>query len=136
MQREGISDLPALQSYFINRMEKFFNSRGRRLIGWDEVIEAVVLIRSAIVMYWRSWVPDAPVKAARNGNSVIMAPGDPLYFDNPPDQNTLSRVYHFNPIPARLAGQERKAIIGAQAELWSENIPSERRAEIICSCPG
>jgi hexosaminidase len=130
MQQEGILDLPALQSYFINRMEKFFNSRGRRLIGWDEVIEGGVK-PSAIVMYWRSWVPEAPVKAARNGNSVIMAPGDPLYFDNPPDQNSLSRVYHFNPIPARLVGMERKAIIGAQAELWSENIPSERRADYM-----
>ena len=130
MQREGISDLPALQSYFINRMEKFFRSKGRRLIGWDEIIEGGIN-PTAIVMYWRSWVPDAPVKAARNGNSVIMAPGDPLYFDNPPDQNSLSRVYHFNPIPARLAGQERKAIIGAQAELWSENIPSERRADYM-----
>jgi len=130
MQREGISDLPALQSYFINRMEKFFRSKGRRLIGWDEVIEGGI-DPTAVVMYWRSWVPDAPVKAARNGNSVIMAPGDPLYFDNPPDQNSLSRVYHFNPIPARLVGQERKAIIGAQAELWSENIPSERRADYM-----
>lgn len=130
MQREGISDLPALQSYFINRMEKFFRSRGRRLIGWDEVIEGGIN-PTAVVMYWRSWVPDAPVKAARNGNSVIMAPGDPLYFDNPPDQNSLSRIYHFNPIPARLVGQERKAIIGAQAELWSENIPSERRADYM-----
>ena len=130
MQREGISDLPALQSYFINRMEKFFRSRGRRLIGWDEVIEGGIN-PTAVVMYWRSWVPDAPVKAARNGNSVIMAPGDPLYFDNPPDQNSLSGVYHFNPIPTRLAGQERTAIIGAQAELWSENIPSERRADYM-----
>jgi len=101
MQREGISDLPALQSYFINRMEKFFRSRGRRLIGWDEVIEGGIN-PTAVVMYWRSWVPDAPVKAARNGNSVIMAPGDPLYFDNPPDQNSLSRIYHFN--PSRQAG--------------------------------
>jgi hexosaminidase len=130
MEREGIKDLPALQSYFINRMEKFFRSKGRRMIGWDEVIEGGIN-PTAIVMYWRSWVPDAPVKAALNGNSVIMAPGDPLYFDNPPDKNSLSRVYHFNPIPVRLMGEERKAIIGAQAQLWSENIPSERRADYM-----
>src|SRR6202012_3130186 len=76
MQREGIKDLPALQSYFINRMEKFFNAHGRKLIGWDEIIEGGIS-PTAIVMYWRSWVPDAPVKAVKNGNKVIMTPGNP-----------------------------------------------------------
>jgi len=130
MEREGIKDLPALQSYFINRMEKFFNAHGRRLIGWDEIIEGGIS-PSAVVMYWRSWVPDAPVKAAKNGNTVIMAPGEPLYFDNQPDQHSLDKVYHFNPVPAKLNSTEAKAIIGAQAELWSENIPSENRADYM-----
>ena len=130
MQREGIKDLPALQSYFINRMEKFFNSKGRKMIGWDEIIEGGVS-PTAIIMYWRGWVPDAPVKAAKNGNTVIMAPGDPLYFDNQPDQYSLYKIYHFNPIPAKLNAQEAKAIIGAQAQLWSENIPSENRADYM-----
>lgn len=130
MEREGIKDLPALQSYFINRMEKFFNAHGRKMIGWDEIIEGGVT-PSAIVMYWRTWVPQAPVKAAKNGNTVIMAPGDPLYFDNPPDQYSLFKIYHFNPVPAALNGQEAKAIIGAQAQIWAENIPSENRADYL-----
>ncbi|WP_394772360.1 family 20 glycosylhydrolase [Mucilaginibacter sp.] len=130
MQREGIKDLPALQSYFINRMEKFFNSKGRKMIGWDEVIEGGVT-KSAIVMYWRTWVPDAPVKAVKNGNTVIMAPGEPLYFDNQPDQYTIYKVYHFNPVPKALNNQEAKAIIGAQAEIWTEMIPSEKRADYM-----
>jgi hexosaminidase len=130
MDREGIKDLPALQSYFINRMEKFFNSKGRKLIGWDEIIEGGIS-PTAIVMYWRGWVPDAPVKAAKNGNTVIMAPGDPLYFDNSPDQYSVFKVYHFNPIPSTLNQQEAEAIIGAQAQLWSENIPSENRADYM-----
>lgn len=130
MQRKGIKDLPALQSYFINRMEKFFNSKGRKLIGWDEIIEGGIS-PTAIIMYWRGWVPDAPVKAAKNGNKVIMAPGEPLYFDNQPDQYAVYKVYHFNPIPAKLNSKEAKAIIGAQAELWSENIPSENRADYM-----
>jgi len=130
MQREGIKDLPALQSYFINRMEKFFNSKGRKLIGWDEIIEGGIS-PTAIVMYWRGWVPDAPVKAVKNGNKVIMTPGSPLYFDYQPDQNSIYNIYHFNPVPAGLTSTEAKLIIGAQANIWTENIPSENRADYM-----
>ncbi|RFZ83034.1 beta-hexosaminidase [Mucilaginibacter terrenus] len=130
MAKEGIKDLPGLHSYFINRMEKYFNSKGRKLIGWDEIIEGGIS-PTAIIMYWRGWVPDAPVKAAKNGNTVIMTPGEPLYFDNQPDQYSVSKVYYFNPIPAKLNAQEAKAIIGAQANLWSERIPTEQRADYM-----
>jgi hexosaminidase len=130
MEKEGIKDLAALQSYFINRMEKFFNSKGRKLIGWDEIIEGGIS-PTAIVMYWRGWVPNAPVEAVKNGNTVIMTPGEPLYFDNQPDQYSVDRVYHFNPIPKVLNKQEAKSIIGAQANIWSERIPSERRADYM-----
>ncbi|WP_439697508.1 family 20 glycosylhydrolase [Mucilaginibacter sp. AW1-7] len=130
MEKEGIKDLAALQSYFINRMEKFFNSKGRKLIGWDEIIEGGIS-PTAIVMYWRGWVPNAPVEAVKNGNMVIMTPGEPLYFDNQPDQYSVDRVYHFNPIPKVLNAQEAKSIIGAQANIWSERIPSERRADYM-----
>jgi len=130
MAREGIKDLPALQSYFINRMEKFFNSKGRKLIGWDEIIEGGIS-PTAIIMYWRTWVPDAPVKAVKNGNTVIMTPGEPLYFDNQPDQYSIDKVYHFNPIPKVLNAEEAKSIIGAQANIWTEMIPSERRADYM-----
>jgi len=130
MARNGIKDLAALQSYFINRMEKFFNAKGRKLIGWDEVLEGGVT-PSAIVMYWRSWVPDAPVKAAKNGNQVIMTPGSPLYFDAKYDKNSDYNVYHFNPVPKALNAQEAKAIIGAQANIWTEYIPSEKRADYM-----
>ena len=67
----------------------------------DEIIEGGIS-PTAIIMYWRGWVPDAPVKAAKNGNKVIMTPGDPLYFDNQPDQYSIYKVYHFNPIPQKL----------------------------------
>ncbi|MDB5086471.1 MAG: beta-hexosaminidase [Mucilaginibacter sp.] len=130
MQKEGIKDLPALQSYFINRMEKFFNSKGRKMIGWDEIIEGGIT-KTAIIMYWRTWVPDAPVKAAKNGNTVIMTPGEPLYFDAQPDQYSVYKVYHFNPIPKALNKQEAKTIIGAQANIWTEMIPSEKRADYM-----
>ncbi|HEY5405759.1 MAG TPA: beta-N-acetylhexosaminidase, partial [Ginsengibacter sp.] len=77
MEKEGLKNVDELQSYFVKRMEKFFNANGKKIIGWDEILEGGVS-KTAYVMYWRSWVPDAPVKAAKNGNYVIMTPGDPL----------------------------------------------------------
>lgn len=130
MQRENIKDYDELQSYFVHRMEKFFNANGKKLIGWDEILEGGVS-PTAYVMYWRSWVPKAPVEAAKNGNKVIMTPGNPLYFDAIPDKNSLSNVYHFNPIPKGLNEAQTKNIIGAQANSWTEWIPSEARLEYM-----
>jgi hexosaminidase len=130
MQREGLKNIAELQSYFINNMEKFFNSKGRKLIGWDEVLEGGIS-KTAIIMYWRSWVPKAPVEAAKNGNQVIMTPGSPLYFDAIPDKNSLPAVYNFNVVPKGLTDLEAKNIIGAQANIWTEYIPTERRADYM-----
>ncbi|TFF38899.1 family 20 glycosylhydrolase [Mucilaginibacter psychrotolerans] len=130
MKREGLKNTAELQSYFINNMEKFFNSRGRKLIGWDEVLEGGVT-NTAVIMYWRSWVPKAPVEAAKLGNKVIMTPGNPLYFDSPPDKNSIPNVYNFQIIPNGLTADEAKNIIGAQANLWSEYVPTENRADYM-----
>lgn len=130
MRSQGINSLPALQSYFINHMERYFNAHGRKLIGWDEILDGGIS-PTALVMYWRTWVPYAPVVAAKNGNSVIMTPGTPLYFDHPADKNSIFDVYHFNPIPAGLNPEQAEHIIGAQANIWSEYIPSEKRADFM-----
>jgi hexosaminidase len=130
MKAHNLKTSAELQSYFINRMEKFFNSKGRQLIGWDEILEDGIS-PTAMVMYWRSWVPQAPVKAAKNGNKVVMSPGNPLYFDSPPDKNSIYNVYHFNPVPANLTPQEAKNIAGAQANTWAEMIPTEQRADYM-----
>ena len=130
MEREGMKNTAELQSYFIHKMEDFFHSKGRELIGWDEVLEGGIS-KTALIMYWRTWVPEAPIEAAKNGNKVIMTPGEPLYFDAYPDKSSLSRVYHFNPIPKDLTPEEAKAIIGAQANIWTETIPTENRAEYM-----
>jgi hexosaminidase len=130
MQKEGLKDVAELQSYFVKRMEKFFHSKGRKLIGWDEILEGGIS-PTANVMYWRSWVPNAPVAAARNGNKVIMSPGNPLYFDTPPDAHSISNIYHFSVIPEKLTAEEAKFIIGAQANLWTERVPSEHRADYL-----
>ncbi|HUP12292.1 MAG TPA: family 20 glycosylhydrolase, partial [Niastella sp.] len=130
MQKEGLKDVAELQSYFVKRMEKFFHAKGRKLIGWDEILEGGIS-PTANVMYWRSWVPNAPVAAARNGNKVIMSPGNPLYFDTPPDAHSLSNIYHFNVVPEKLTAEDAKSIIGAQANLWTERVPSENRADYL-----
>lgn len=130
MKAHGLKDVAELQSYFVKRMEVFFNSKGKKLIGWDEILEGGVS-QTAVVMYWRSWVPSAPVHAAKNGNFVIMTPGNPLYFDAIPDRNSVSNVYHFEPVPKALTAEEAKYIIGAQANIWSEMIPSEKRADFM-----
>lgn len=130
MKANNLKTVEELQSYFVKRMEKFFNSKGKKLIGWDEILEGGIS-PTAVLMYWRSWVPDAPIKAAKNGNFVIMTPGNPLYFDGIPDRNSISNVYHFDPIPKGLTADEAKYIIGAQANLWTEMIPSEKRADFM-----
>jgi len=130
MEKEGLKTTAELQSYFIRKMETFFNSKGRKIIGWDEILEGGVT-KTAAIMYWRTWVPQAPVTGAKNGNKVIMTPGNPLYFDYQPDKNSLTSVYHFNLIPGGLTNEEAKNIIGAQANLWTEQVPSEQRAEYM-----
>jgi hexosaminidase len=111
-------------------MEKFFNAHGRKMIGWDEVLEGGVS-STATIMYWRTWVPKAPVEAAKNGNPVIMTPGSPLYFDGNQDKNSLPAVYHFHVVPKGLTRKEAKNIIGAQANIWTEYIPTEARADYM-----
>jgi hexosaminidase len=130
MQKEGIKDVNGLQSYFVRRIERFLASKGKKMIGWDEVLDGGVNA-SATVMYWRSWVPNAPARAARNGNQVIMTTNNPLYFDYLPDKNSIAQVYQFKPTPPALTGSEAKAILGAQANLWTEMVPSENRADYM-----
>ncbi|MEC5144951.1 family 20 glycosylhydrolase [Chitinophaga sp. 212800010-3] len=130
MKANQLNSVEELQSYFVKRMEKFFHSKGKELIGWDEILEGGIS-STAVLMYWRSWVPDAPVKAAHHGNQVIMTPGNPLYFDGIPDRNSIYNVYHFQPIPKGLTAEEAKHIMGAQANIWTEWIPSEKRADYM-----
>jgi len=130
MEQEGFKTTAELQSWFIKKMEKFFTANGRQLIGWDEILDGGIS-STALIMYWRTWVPQAPVEAIKNGNAVIMTPGSPLYFDYQPDKNSLPAVYNFNPVPSNVKEADRKFILGAQANLWAEQIPSEKRADYL-----
>jgi N-acetyl-beta-hexosaminidase len=129
-----------LQSYVINRMEKFVNSKGRNIIGWDETLEGG-LAPNATVMSWRGM--EGGIEAAKQKHNVIMTPGGYVYFDHYQSLDTdleplaiggytpISRVYEFEPVPASLEGDERNYVIGCQANVWTEYIPSFAQVEYM-----
>ncbi|HEY3386871.1 MAG TPA: family 20 glycosylhydrolase, partial [Saprospiraceae bacterium] len=139
MQEEGLKDEHELQSYFITRIEKYLNSKGRNIIGWDEILEGG-LAPNATVMSWRGM--KGGIEAAKSGHDVIMTPGTHCYFDyyqaDPAVEPiaiggliTLEKVYSFNPVPADLTSTEAQHILGAQANLWTEYITSPQQAEYM-----
>lgn len=139
MKDEGLKDENELQSYFIKRIGKFINSRGKKLIGWDEILEGG-LAPEATVMSWRGM--EGGITAARQGHDVIMTPTSHCYFDyyqaNPEFEpeaiggfTTLKKVYSFEPIPEELTPEEGKHILGAQGNVWTEFIPTPAHAEYM-----
>lgn len=134
IRAEGLANENELQAYFMHRLEKFVNSRGKRMIGWDEIMEGG-LSPTATVMSWRGVLPG--LEAARGGNDVVMAPGSYLYLNHPQSYNrvtntsegilSLKRVYGFDPAPeADLTPEARAHILGVQACQWSECTPNEQ----------
>lgn len=139
IQDEGLKDEHELQSYFIERIEKFLNSKGRRLIGWDEILEGG-LAPEATVMSWRG--EKGGIEAAKMGNNVVMTPGSHCYFDHyqgDPELEpmawggftTLKKVYSYEPIPAELTADEGKLVLGAQANVWTEFMPDGKQVEYM-----
>jgi hexosaminidase len=120
-----------LQSYVIQRMEKFINSKGRRVIGWDEILEGGIA-PDATILSWRG--TEGGITAARQHHDVIMVPASHFYFDYYQSQDLslepfgiggyvpVEKVYSFNPLPEELTADEHKYIIGVQANLWVEYI--------------
>ncbi len=139
MKSEGLKDVEELQSYFVKRMEKFINSHGKRLIGWDEILEGG-LAPEATVMSWRG--VKGGLEAASQGHDVVMTPGTHCYFDHyqgPQNEEPLawggflplSKVYQFDPIVESMTKEEAKHVLGGQANLWSEYIPTESHSEYM-----
>ncbi len=139
MRREELEDEHELQSYFIQRIEKFVNSHGKQIIGWDEILEGG-LAPHATVMSWRG--TEGGIEAARQGHDVIMTPTSYLYFDYyqaDPSQEPLAiggmlpleKVYHFEPTPEELSEEEAQHILGAQANLWTEYIKTPDKVEYM-----
>jgi len=119
---EDLDDAHELQSYFITRIEKFLNKNGRKLIGWDEILEGG-LAPSATVQSWRG--EEGGIAAAKSGHDAIMSPTSHCYFDYGLDAIDLKEVYHYEPIPAELTTEEAKYILGGECNMWSERAPQE-----------
>ena len=127
-----------LQSYVMNRMEKVVQARGRRVIGWDEILEGSIS-PSAMIMSWRG--TSGGIEAAKKGHDVVMTPGDYLYFsqgqsltpENEPvfadGYLPVERVYSFKPLPDELSPAQQKHIIGVQANIWGEYVHSFKDVE-------
>jgi hexosaminidase len=130
IKKEKLKNVDELQSYFIRRLEKFLLTKNKKMIGWDEVLEGGV-DSTTNIMYWRGWVPEAPLKAARNHNDVIMSPTSHCYFDYVPDNTTLEKMYGFNPVPQQLTGKDADRIVGVQANIWTEWIPTVSRLDYM-----
>jgi len=122
MKDEGLKDEHELQSYFIQRVEKYLKEHGRQLIGWDEILEGG-LAPGATVQSWRGM--DGGIAAVTSGHRAIMSPTSHCYFDYPLSNIDLERVYGFDPIPPGLTEEQQKLILGGECNLWSEHIPDE-----------
>lgn len=139
MRKEGLKTEHELQSYFIKRIEKFINSKGRRLIGWDEILEGG-LAPQATVMSWRGF--KGGLEAAKQGHDVVMTPGSHCYFDHyqgPQDQEPLAwggylplkQVYSFDPVHESMDTKAAAHVLGGQANLWAEYVPTVEQAQYM-----
>ncbi|AOM79822.1 family 20 glycosylhydrolase [Pedobacter steynii] len=134
-----LKDEHGLQSYAVKRMETYLNSKGRKLIGWDEILEGG-LAPDATVMSWRG--EKGGIEAANSGHDVIMTPGSHLYFDayqtNPTGQPEaiggylpLPKVYAYQPRSKEINSDKQKHVLGVQANLWTEYMPTTNQVEYM-----
>jgi hexosaminidase len=138
MKEKGIKDEVALQSYFIHRIEKFVNSKGKTIIGWDEILDGG-LAPNAVVMSWRG--EKGGIAAAKVKQKVVMSPEEKLYLNHKQFMKEdslaankflpLETVYNYEPVPAELNVEQAKYIWGAQGNLWSEYIANPAKVEYM-----
>ena len=139
MADEGIDDVDGLQSYMIRRIGRFVNSKGRQIIGWDEILQGG-LAPEAVVMSWRG--TEGGIEAIRQGHDVVMTPGRYYYLDHSQDAPfkepesiggylPLDSVYVYNPVTPSIPADKAHHLIGVQANLWSEYISSDAHAEYM-----
>ena len=139
MQKEGMKDVDELQSYMIRRIERFVNSKGRRIIGWDEILQGG-LAPDATVMSWRG--TEGGIEAMTHGHDVIMTPGRYCYLDHTQDAPflepesiggylPLDSVYVYEPIEASMPADKHHHLLGVQANLWSEYVVTDEHAEYM-----
>ena len=139
IKKLNLQDEQELQSYFIREIESFVNSKGKKIIGWDEILEGG-LAPNATVMSWRGTI--GGIEAAKENHHVIMTPNSHAYFDyyqsdNPEEPLAiggyipLEKVYAFDPVPDELTDEQSKYILGAQGNLWTEYIKTTEKVEYM-----
>jgi hexosaminidase len=139
MKAEGLRSENELQSFFVQRMEKFLNENGKKLIGWDEILEGG-LAPNAAVMSWRG--EKGGIAAAKEHHFVVMTPGTYCYFDHyqadPKNEPlaiggflSLKKVYSYEPVPASLTEEESKYVMGAQGNVWTEYMKTPQQVEYM-----
>ncbi len=139
MKKEGLKTEEELQSWMIRRIERFLNAKGRKIIGWDEILEGG-LAPNAAVMSWRG--TEGGIAAARAGHPVVMTPTSSCYFDYYQGEAALeplsiggyvplSKVYSFEPVPPELGPEERPFVLGVQANLWAEYIAAPEHSQYM-----
>ncbi len=139
IKKENLKDEHGLQSYFIQRIEKFVNTKGRSIIGWDEILEGG-LAPNATVMSWRG--TEGGILAAKQNHDVVMTPGSHCYFDqyqaDPENEplaiggfTTLEKVYAYEPTPDVLTPEQKKHILGAQGNVWTEYMKTSDKIEYM-----
>lgn len=139
IREKGLKDEHGLQSYFISRMEKYINSKGKQIIGWDEILEGG-LAPNATVMSWRG--TKGAVEAAKQKHNVILTPTSHCYFDYYQSESDnepiaiggylpLEKVYQFNPIPEELTEEEHQYVLGAQGNVWTEYMKTPEKVEYM-----
>jgi len=138
IKAEGLNNEHELQSYFIKRIERFLNSKGKRLMGWDEILEGG-LAPNASVMSWRG--TQGGIEAAKADHDVVMTPTAYCYFDYNQSLTGEPRaiggylpmevVYSYDPVPAELTPQEAKHILGSQGNMWTEYMPNSKQVEYM-----
>jgi len=135
MKKLNLKNEEELQSYFVQRIEKFVNSKGRSIIGWDEILEGG-LSPHASVMSWRG--VEGGIAAAKQSHDVVMTPiNEGMYISSPEEKSkdrkgqyvTLQKTYGYNPTPTALTPEQQKYIIGVQACMWAEHLNSPYKAE-------
>ena len=126
----GLQGVEELQAWFTKDMEKFFNAHGRKLMGWDEILEGGVS-KTATVYWWRGDHADVAQKSTEMGNEVVICPTTYCYFDYGQDDNTLKRIYTSDVIPADLTPKQLKLVKGIQSNAWGEFIPTVGRMQFM-----
>ena len=146
MKELGVGSVNELQSYFTRRLDEFLTSKGRKLVGWDEILEGGIS-KDAMVMSWRG--EQGGIQAVSTGHDVVMAPSEFTYFNyyqGDPETEPLTiapkpgekgwllpleKVYGYEPIPAAIAPENVHHVLGAQGQLWTEFVPDQKNAEYM-----